>query len=123
MSYDISVYRNPCEHCGRKDDDEVAEWNVTYNVAFAFYHAGLSPKKPLDDDQPATDFVLDGARCDEAAVALEVGIGIIERDIVELRKRNPANGWGSVDGMLEHCLQPLLEACIAVGEHGHVRVW
>lgn len=108
MSYDVSLVIDT----GSGEAVEIGDGlNYTYNMSYALTHGGICMYRPRSGEPTAGLVVLDGLSAPAAAAILAHCIDAIERDADDLRKREPANGWGSVDGLVRDFLRPLLERC------------
>jgi len=89
--------------------------NYTYNMSYAIRHGCITVYACTCEAActcgAAHLFCLAGATAGDAIEPLTRAIEIIKRDAVALRAREPTNGWGSVDGLLRHFLEPLLAMC------------
>lgn len=84
-----------------KRDVEILEKNVTYNLADMYY-------KCIDKEKGFKK--LDGMNCKEALLIINNAIQDMLNNADEYRKLNPANGWGSYEGLLK-VLQDMRNCC------------
>lgn len=110
MSYD--VYLIPVDSEGNYYPVELFERNYTRNIGYALYEGGLSMQPKLTpDDIENGRYLLNGSTAGAAVNPLRKCIAYIEENKESLMLREPDNGWGSIDGVLERLLYPLLRAC------------
>ena len=93
MSLDISI--------SAKRTVEIYEANVTYNLSDMYY-------KCIDTEYGYRK--LDGMKCDEALPILNNAIQDMITNAADYKKFNPANGWGSYDGLLKQ-MQQMRDCC------------
>ena len=91
-----------------KDGKWVYETNITHNLAPMARKAGLY--KPLWDSE--------GKKAKTIIKDLRTGIDSMIENKRELEKLEPANGWGSFDGLLTNAV----EALTVCGEYPEFKV-
>jgi len=74
-----------------KRDVEIYKKNITYNLSKMYY-------KALDEELGFRK--LKGLTCKEALPIINKAINDMVANADEYKKLNPANGWGSYDGLL-----------------------
>lgn len=89
MSLDIYLKAKACEHCGR-GDETVWQRNITYNLSTMWHLAGV----PFDRG-------IEGMPAKELEPALRRSLEMLRAEPDEYRRLNPANGWGSYEGLVE----------------------
>lgn len=104
MSYDVDLECPCCGTCVTNNN-----FNYTYNMGYAIRHGGIE----MHGRGEGADgrFTLDGAKAKDAAEPLAQCIEAIEAAAETLREREPDNGWGSVEGVVDRFLRPILGAC------------
>ena len=107
MSLDIYVREPDCEHCGHKGAS--TNINITYNLGRMWRAAGF-----------------DDAACDEGEAGeivhmIELAIANLRADPERFRAMNPANGWGTYEGLID-ALDLLRAACTA-HPNGRLSTW
>lgn len=93
MSVSVSIIK--------KKEVEIYDANITYNLADMYY-------KAIDNELGLRK--LDNIKCCEAVEILSKAIEDMVNNKKEYEKMNPANGWGSYDGLLNK-LREMLEVC------------
>lgn len=88
MGWDIEIRENTCETCGLSH--EVGGWQLTYNLSEMVRSAGAYKI-----------FANHSTTGPEGLEILERAVLALESDPDRFRKMNPANGWGSYDGLLK----------------------
>lgn len=117
MSFDLTMYEEPCPHCHR--GGEVWRWDgMTYNLAGMFRKAGFydAIKRPFDDYR-------DGNKgryppvVEKGAVAVSDVVELVRKGLADMveneddyRELEPDNGFGDYPGALRFT-RALLQAC------------
>jgi len=109
MSLDVYLYQPQiCPHCGGKlSDDETCLFsdNVTHNLTKMADMAGIYKHLWRPDE-------LDINRAGQLIEPLRLGLDKLEAEPQAFKEYNPANGWGSYEGLVSF-VRSYMEACIA----------
>lgn len=99
MSLDLYLEPQKCETCGHSE--EGLNFNVTYNLSPMWYHLYPSSKDMLP---------IDGLSAKKSEILIDHYIVALINNKDVLRKLNPTNGWGTLDGFIE-TLRKMRNAC------------
>jgi hypothetical protein len=101
MSLDVTLLKNVCRCCGR--GEEVFTYNVTHNLNKMAEEAGIYMHLWKPDEIGIT-------QAKELIGVLKFGLGLLESDPERFKKLNPANGWGTYQGLVDF-VKKYLAAC------------
>lgn len=113
MSFDVSLVKPPCAHCGR-EGEAVFEFNLTHNVN-KIVSVCVEGSRGKREGAPYQDWAwgrLDGWTAKDALPILEIAYAraVAPWREGEFRTMEPENGWGSLDDV-RRCLAELIIAC------------
>lgn len=116
MSYDTSIIRPACAHCGRADES-IEVGNMTSNVGVMYRivlpgpYAGGGRYDGVGEPNPRGGLPgLSGLPVAEALPLLRQAVADMHTRKAELLPLEPANGWGSWLGAVSY-LSEIIEAC------------
>ena len=100
LSADVWIIRDTCPTCGRGNDNDRDDLNVTYNLSTMLTRAGfVGWRNVLDKPAP------------KVGRHILAVLDRMARDPDRWRQMNPVNGWGDYDSCLQGRMRAWAERC------------